>query len=245
MDEYTITTIVVICLSALFTGVAKAGIAGAGSVIIPILAMSLGGKTSVGFLLPLSLAASLISGAKNCSNINWVALLKVSPWAVIGVFLGAWLGNIANERMFYVLLSIVILVGCAITVFQHIKRSTIHDPYGISVIFFGILAGFSAMIGNATGPLISTLFLLQRFPKKEFIDTYVWFCIITDILKIPFHIFLWKSITLDSLTLDLYMLPLMVVGVVLGFWLTKTLSERVYKNTIIALSCIAALILLI
>lgn len=245
MEEFTLSTIVVICLSVLFTGIAKAGIPGASSVIVPILAICMGGKISVGFLLPVSFVASFISAIKNRTDINWKALLKVLPWALIGIGLGAWLGDIANERMFFFLLSIVILVGCAITIVQHIKHSAFRDQYGISITLFGVLAGFSAMIGNATGPLISTLFLLQRFPKKQFIDTYVWFCLITDFIKIPFHVFLWHSISNESLLLGLYTLPIMVIGIFGGFWLTKVLSDRVYQNTIITLSCITAIFLLI
>ena len=234
-----------ICLSVLFTGIAKAGIPGASSVIVPILAICMGGKISVGFLLPVSFGASFISAIKNRTDINWKALLKVLPWALIGIGLGAWLGDIANERMFFFLLSIVILVGCAITIVQHIKHSAFRDQYGISITLFGVLAGFSAKVGNATGPLISTLFLLQRFPKKQFIDTYVWFCLITDFIKIPFHVFLWHSISNESLLLGLYTLPIMVIGIFGGFWLTKVLSDRVYQNTIITLSCITAIFLLI
>ena len=245
MEEFTLSTIVVICLSVLFTGIAKAGIPGASSVIVPILAICMGGKISVGFLLPVSFVASFISAIKNRTDINWKALLKVLPWALIGIGLGAWLGDIANVRMFFFLLSIVILVGCAITIVQHIKHSAFRDQYGISITLFGVLAGFSAMIGNATRPLISTLFLLQRFPKKQFIDTYVWFCLITDFIKIPFHVFLWHSISNESLLLGLYTLPIMVIGIFGGFWLTKVLSGRVYQNTIITLSCITAIFLLI
>ena len=128
MEELTLGTIIVICLGALFTGIAKAGLAGASSVVIPILAIYLGGKESVGFLLPISLAASLISGVKNRFNIQWKALLKVMPWALIGICLGVWVGDLANERMFFILLSIVIIIGCAITIIQHVKRSAFRDP---------------------------------------------------------------------------------------------------------------------
>lgn len=245
MEEFTLGTIIVICLSVLFTGIAKAGIPGASSVIIPILAIFLGGKISVGFLLPISFVASLLSGIRNRSHINWKSLIKVLPWALTGIFVGAWVGDRSNERIFFILLSTVILVGAAITIIQHLKHSAFRDPYGISVVAIGLIAGFSAMIGNATGPLISTLFLLQRFPKKQFIHTYVWFCLITDFIKIPFHVFLWHTITLDSLLLGLYTIPIMVIGVFIGFWLTKVLSIRVYQNTIITLSCITAIFLLI
>ncbi len=245
MEEFTLGTIIIICLSVLFTGIAKAGIPGASSVIVPILAICMGGKISVGFILLVSFVASFTSAIKNRTDINWKALLKVLPWALIGICVGAWVGDISNERMFFFLLSIVILVGCAITIIQHIKHSAFRDPYGISVVVIGLVAGFSAMIGNATGPLISTLFLLQRFPKKQFIHTYVWFCLITDFIKIPFHIFLWDSITVDLLLLGLYTLPIMVIGLFVGFWLTKVLSDRVYQNTIITLSCITAIFLLI
>ena len=246
LTTLSVGSILLLILASLFVGIGKGGIAGAGSVLVPLIAILLGGKDSIGFLLPLSLVASFIAAMKFREDINWMAMLKILPWAIIGILLAVYLGNLANEHEFFILLSAVILIGCAIIVIQHYtRRSTFTASHTFWVIFFGILAGFSSMIGNAVGPLISTLFILQRFPKKQFVSTYVWFCFFTDFFKVPFHIFIWKSITADSIILNLYMTPAMLIGVFLGFWLVKVLPENAYKNVILTLSCVTALLLLV
>lgn len=245
--EFSVGVLIVITLCILLTGIGKGGIVGASCVTIPVLAMCMGGQESVGFLLPISLAASFLSAIRNRTDVNWAALMKSLPWAILGIGIGGYVGMVLREEKesFFILLALVIIVGCTITIIQHLKHSAFRDPFGISYMFFGILAGFAAMIGNATGPMISTLFLLQRFPKKQIVDTHVWFCFITDVIKVPIHVFCWKTITFDSFVLDLYMAPAMVIGVFIGFWLIRVLNEKIYKNTVITLSCISALVLLL
>lgn len=243
--DFSFTILIIIACCVLLTGIGKGGIVGASCVTVPILAMCMGGKESVGFLLPISLAASFLSALRNRTDVHWCALLKALPWALIGIAIGAYVGKEADKESFFILLALVIIIGCTITIIQHVKHSAFRDPLGISYIFFGILAGFAAMIGNATGPMISTLFLLQRFPKKQIVDTHVWFCFITDVVKVPLHIFVWKTITWDSILLDVYMAPMMIIGVLIGFWLIRVLDEKIYKNTVIVLSCISAFVLLL
>lgn len=244
--DYSLLSIIVILISVLFTGAAKGGIVGASSAIVPILAICMGGKESVGFLLPISFFASLISAIKYRQDPDWKALLRVLPWAFVGILIAVYIGDHADNDEFFILLAVVILLGCAFIIIQHYtKRSTFTASHHFWVIVFGLLSGLAAMIGNATGPLISTLFILQRFPKKQFVSTYVWFCFLTDLIKIPFHVYIWHSITSQSLLLGLYTSPFMVAGAFLGFWLVKKLPDKIYKNIIITLSSMSAIILLL
>ncbi len=244
MEPISVSTIVIICICVFFTGIAKGGLAGASSVIVPVLALTLGGKDSVGFLFPISLGASFISALRNREDVNWQALAKVLPFALAGICLGAFLGEIADEKQFFILLAIVIIIGCILSIMQHYNHTLFKDNHGIFVIIFGLLSGFAAMVGNVTGPLISTLFILQRFPKKQFVTTYVWFCFITDVLKIPFHVFYWHTITSQTLIRDFYYIPLMIFGVFCGNWLINKLPDNLYKTIILILSCISAIVLL-
>lgn len=244
MEPISVSAIIIICICVFFTGIAKGGMAGASSVIVPILALTLGGKDSVGFLLPISLSASFISALRNHNGVNWKALANVLPFAFVGICIGAYCGDIANEKQFFVLLAIVIITGCTLSIIQHYNHSSFKDEHGIFVIIFGLLSGFAAMIGNVTGPLISTLFILQRFPKKQFVTTYVWFCFLTDVIKVPFHLFLWHTINTQTLIHDFYYIPIMILGVFCGNWLINKLPDNLYKTIILILSCISAVILL-
>ena len=53
---------------------------------------------------------------------------------------------------------------------------------------YGTLGGFTTMVANAAGPVMSMYFLASRFPVKEFLGTAAWFFAIVNIAKVPFSV---------------------------------------------------------
>ena len=80
----------------------------------------------------------------------------------------------------------------------------------------GLAAGFTTMIGNAAGPIMAIYLLAMRLPKYAYIGTGAWYFMILNLLKIPFHVFVWGTITTRTFLLDLAMLPAIAVGAVFG-----------------------------
>lgn len=62
----------------------------------------------------------------------------------------------------------------------------------------------------------------MRLPKKQFIGTAAWLFLITNIFKLPFHFFVWKTITADTLLLNLKLLPGIFIGFIAGTFSSKT-----------------------
>ena len=54
---------------------------------------------------------------------------------------------------------------------------------------FGLLGGFTTMIGNAAGPVMSVYLLSMRKEKMEYIGINVWFFLVVNLQKVPFQIF--------------------------------------------------------
>ena len=54
---------------------------------------------------------------------------------------------------------------------------------------FDLLGGFTTMIGNATGPVMSVYLLSMRKEKMEYIGINTWFFLVVNLLKVPFQIF--------------------------------------------------------
>src|SRR5690606_8082810 len=108
----------------------------------------------------------------------------------------------------------------------------------------GIMAGICTMIGNLAGAFTNIFFLAMRLPKNEFVGTAAWLFFITNLFKLPFHIFVWKTISAESLLINLRLLPAIFVGLVLGVFLVKKINEKNYKRFILIVTAIGAVAIL-
>ena len=100
------------------------------------------------------------------------------------------------------------------------------------------------MIGNAAGPVMALYLLSMRLPKNQFIGTAAWFFFIINLIKVPFHVAVWKTITWHSFLFDILMIPAVSIGALLGIWLVKFFPERAYRIFIIATTLLAAILLI-
>jgi hypothetical protein len=70
------------------------------------------------------------------------------------------------------------------------------------------------MLGNLAGAFANLYFLAMRMPKNNFIGTAAWLFLCMNLFKLPFQIFYWKNITIQSLKTDMVLIP----ALTLGFW---------------------------
>ncbi len=229
-------------LCALFVGMSKTGVAGLGMLIVPILATIFGGKSSSGILLPMLSMADLFAVFYYHRHAEWKYIFKLMPSTVAGVLVGLFVGNIVNDEQFKLIMAVIILVGLAIMVWRERKRSDVAIPHNwLFSSIAGLLGGFSTMIGNAAGPVMSIYFLSMMLPKNNFIGTAAWFFLIINLFKIPFHVMVWETIDMNTFTLNLAMFPMIMLGAFLGFRLVKIIPEKPYRIFIIASTALAAL----
>ncbi|MFZ9003515.1 MAG: TSUP family transporter, partial [Robiginitalea sp.] len=85
----------------------------------------------------------------------------------------------------------------------------------------------------------------MRLPKNQFIGTAAWLFLITNWVKLPLHIFLWKTIDREVLLTDLWLLPGLVLGLLLGVRLVRRIREGFYRKLILLLTAVGAILLLL
>ena len=221
---------------------AKTGVAGVGMLIVPILATIFGGKSSAGILLPMLSMADIFAVAYYHRHAEWKYVIKLLPSTVVGVLVGLFVGNIINDEQFKHLMAVLIIFGLGIMIWRERKKDVSAIPHNwLFSSIAGLLGGFSTMIGNAAGPVMSIYFLSMMLPKNSFIGTGAWFFLIINLFKIPFHITVWKTIDINTFTLDLAMLPAIMVGAYLGIVLVKYIPEKPYRIFIIVTTALAAI----
>jgi len=84
----------------------------------------------------------------------------------------------------------------------------------------------------------------MRLPKNEFIGTAAWLFFIINVFKLPFHIFVWKTISVESLAINLTLVPAIILGFFLGIKVVKLINNEMYRRFIILVTAIGAFILL-
>ena len=109
----------------------------------------------------------------------------------------------------------------------------------------GFLSGITSMIGNLAGSFANVYFLAMRLPKNQFIGTAAWLFFIINVFKLPFHIFVWKTVTFDSLRINLILIPFVILGFYIGIYLVKLISNETYRKFIIVVTAIGALLILL
>ena len=101
------------------------------------------------------------------------------------------------------------------------------------------------MIGNLAGSFANIYFLAMRLPKNEFIGTAAWLFFIINVFKLPFHIFVWETVTVNSFMLNLLLIPGIVLGFFTGVSLVKRINNSNYRKFIFVVTAIGALIILL
>lgn len=233
-----------IALAAFILGFSKSGIKGLGIIIILILAFVFGEKASTGILLPMLISADIIAVSYYNRHTQWRFIKKLMPSMVIGVLVGVWVGDVISEVVFKRVMALIIIGSIGIMLYfekQNANNIPKNRAFSNSV---GFLAGFSTMIGNLAGPISNIYFLAMRLPKNEFIGTGAWLFFIINVFKLPFHFFVWKTVTKESLVLNLALIPAIVIGFFLGAALVKKISNVNYRKFIILVTAIGGLLML-
>lgn len=233
------------CVCAILVGMAKTGLQGIGTLTVPILAFLFGGKSSTGILLPMLCMADIMAVIYYRRSANFHHVIRLIPWAVVGLFVAIVVDKYIPSSAFKRLMAFCILSGIAV-MFWSERRGNIEEMsrkkwFGPS---FGIMGGFTTMIGNAAGPIMSVYLLAMRLPKLLFISTAAWFFLVINYIKLPLQIFFWKNITLHTLMLDIIMIPVIIAGAVAGVYLVKLLPEKKFRVMIILLTLLSTLMLL-
>ena len=231
-------------IACIFLGMSKAGIKGIGVLVVLLMAFVFESKPSTGVLIPLMILADIMAVNHYHRHAQWNYLFKLLPAMCVGVLFGVWFGQSISEALFkqlmaaFILLTILIMVGL-----DQAKKRNIPNN-----VFFsggmGLLSGFTSMIGNLAGSFANIYFLAMRLPKNEFIGTAAWLFFMINVFKLPFHIFSWKTVTTESLKIDLFLTPFVFIGFYLGIKVVERINNDAYRKFILFVTGLGAIFIL-
>ena len=233
-----------IIFCGLSTGMSKTGINGLGMLTVPILALIFGAKPSTGILLPMLCCADLFAVTYYRRSAEWKYIIRLLPWALAGFALALLTDHWVPDKSFKLLIGVCIFVGLGVMLWNEYGRKdkAVPSAWWFAALF-GVAGGFSTMIGNAAGPVMSVFLLSVRLPKKSFVGTAAWFFMIINFLKLPLQYFVWQNISGKTLLFDLTMLPVIAIGAWMGVLLVKKISEKGYRMVVYVLTLLSTTLL--
>ena len=229
---------------SLLLGIAKSGIKGVAVLIVTGLALVYGGRESTGILMPLLVCGDIFAVIYYKRHVEWIYLVKLLPWMVIGVLIGVVLGKDLPEDLFRMGMALIILFSVAMMYYWEKKKNKKVPTHWSFAASTGLLAGFSTMVGNLAGAFSNIYFLAIKLPKNEFIGTAAWLFFIINLFKVPFHIWVWETINLESLKISLTLIPAVISGLLLGVFLVKKINNDKYRKLILIFTGLGGLAIL-
>jgi len=245
MPELELTGYVIIGFSAFLVGLAKTGLPGVGILAVPLMAMAMPPRSSVGALLGILILGDLFAAGYYRRHAPWLHVLRLLPIAFCGIVAGYFALKVVNNEKLGVIIGVIVLAMLGIN-YRCSRGGVENTPVPTQwwfVVGIGLLAGLATMMANAAGPIMIIYLVAMRLPKFQFVGTAAWFFFLVNWVKVPFSANL-QLMTPQSVKLDLMMLPLVAAGALAGIVLLKRVPQKVFVAIVQILAAAAAIKLL-
>lgn len=245
-------------MGALVVGFSKTALPGGATIAVGLFALAMPAKESTAALLLLLIvgdATAIWAYRRDC---DVRTLLRLLPSVLVGLAVGAaflaYAGGTAVQRA----IGLILLALVAVTLWRRRAASKRADrpddarPEGtrpdgtgrIGSAGFGALGGFTTMVANAGGPVMSMYFYAMRMPVLTFLGTSAWFFAVVNVLKLPFSAGL-GLISSEVLAMDAVLVPLVLLGAWGGRRIAKKVPQSVFEAAVLVLTVASALALLL
>lgn len=247
LPELSTLAWVALALGAFFVGISKTAIPGFNTVSVALFASVLPAKASTGALLLLLMVGDIFALLAYRKHAHWPTLIRMIPAVLLGLIAGAAFLYFASDAGVRRGIGILLLVLMGLTLWQRRRVATSsvsgqgsNTARPIATTFFGGLGGFTTMVANSGGPVMSMYFLVARFPVHAFLGTAAWFFAVMNVIKLPFSIGL-GIVDTGTLYLDAVLLPAVLLGTWCGWRFAARMSQQLFDRLVIAITVLGAL----
>jgi len=216
------------CPAILIAAISKGGFGGGVVVLaVPLMSLAVPPQQAAAVMLPVLMVIDVMAVWVYRKSFDGGHLKIILPASVIGIALG-WAGfGLLDVSMIRLLLGIIALAFSLDYWFQFRPRKAPQGPDKLVGGFWAALAGFTSFVAHAGGPPLNVYMLAQGLEKRVFVGTVAIFFAGVNWMKLVPYALLGQFNT-ENLTTSLLLLPLAPVGVWLGLWLQKRVSDKAF-----------------
>ncbi|MFE4776251.1 sulfite exporter TauE/SafE family protein [Streptomyces sp. NPDC056713] len=250
MYSITLWEFAALAAAAVLVGFSKTAVSGANTVSLAIFAAVLPARESTGILLPVLIAGDILAVLTYRRHAHWPTLWRLFPAVAAGVVLGTLFMVWADDAMVRTSIGAILLLMAAVTVWRRRREAapeveeTASRAGRAKARSYGVLGGFTTMVANAGGPVMSMYLLSAGFRKLGFLGTSAWFFLIVNSAKVPFSVGL-GLINGRSLLLDAALALFVVPGAFIGKACVHRINQRLFERLVIAATVVGGVQLLL
>lgn len=260
MDTISLWQLAALAAASTLVGFSKTAVSGANTISLAVFAAVLPARESTGVLLPILIAGDLLAVRVHRRHAHWPTLLRLFPAVAVGVVAGALFLLWADDAAVRTSIGAILLFMTGVTLW---RRRIVEKETGTeagtgpaaadeaatgagrtAARGYGVLGGFTTMVANAGGPVMSLYLLSAGFRKLGFLGTSAWFFLILNVSKVPFSVGL-GLIDARSLLLDACLLLFVLPGAYVGRVCVDRINQKVFDRIVIGATVIGGLQLLL
>ncbi len=212
--------------AVLLVGLSKAGLLGSVGVVgVPLLTLLMPAREAAGVMLPVLLAMDVLAIYAYRKEIDWHILKIMLPGAAIGMLAGWGLWALVSDAVVLLLVGIITLLFVLDAILPLRKKLEGLPPSSGFGRFWGALAGFTSFVSHTGGPPFQIYVLPQRLPPALYAGTSSVFFGVVNLAKLLPYFFLGQ-LSVHNLTLSAALIPVGVVGVLIGVYLVRRISAK-------------------
>ncbi|OIK03141.1 sulfite exporter TauE/SafE family protein [Streptomyces monashensis] len=243
-----------LAFAALLVGFSKTAVSGANTVSLAVFAAVLPARASTGVLLPVLIAGDVLAVLTYRRHAHWPTLWRLFPAVAAGVVLGTLFLVWADDGIVRTSIGAILLLMAGVTLWRRRRAERTgeageaDEPDAVTgrakARSYGVLGGFTTMVANAGGPVMSLYLLSAGFRKLGFLGTSAFFFLIVNLSKVPFSAGL-GLIDAGSLLLDAALVLFVVPGALIGKWAVNRINQRLFEQLVIAATIVGGVQLLL
>jgi hypothetical protein len=211
-------------------GISKGGFgAGFGIIAVPLIALVISPVQAAAILLPILCLMDLF--ALWVYRGKWILaeLRLLVPASLLGIGVGTLLFGYMSPAIIRLILGVVAIVFTLnhwfhLTTKGNLERSVYPPVIGTIA---AATAGFTSFIAHAGGPPLDMYLLRRKLDRTAFVGTTVFFFAVVNYVKLLPYAWLGQF-DISNLATSLVLAPLAPIGIAVGVWLHRRVSDRVF-----------------
>lgn len=215
-------------LAVVIVALSKAGLLGSlGMVAVPLLTFVMPARDAAGMMLPLLLVMDVFAVWNYRREADWGILRIMLPGAMVGTLIGWLLWTIVSDAMVLLFVGVITLLFILDAIVPWRKKLEGLPPSKPWGAFWGGFAGFTSFISHTGGPPFQIYVLPQKLSPVRYAGTNAYFFAIVNTAKLIPYFFLGQ-LSVSNLTVGVILAPIAAVGVIVGVWLVRRISVKLF-----------------
>ena len=226
-------------------GFSKGGLAGVGSLALPLMALVIDPVQAAAILLPILIAQDIVGVWSFRRHLDWYVLGWTLPGATLGIVIGyLFAARVSAPGVMALVGAISIAFGAyRLWLGRRATPTTGASSPGWVGGLAGVASGFTSQIAHAGAPPFQLWVLPRRLPRDMLVGTWAVYFAALNWIKVPAFAALGQFSATNMLTAAA-LLPLAVGSTFAGVWLVRRVDGERFYTIIYWLMILVGLILI-